>query len=244
SPRRLLTRSTHDSKRSADLRARLSVLPETSEHWLAATEEMASDPAVASTGLDAQMQLFAWQALLGIWPERAPAASERDEIGERMRTHLHKAAREAKLHTTWIDNDTDYDAQLDRFVDAVLDGPAAGVLTRLAAEIGPAARSLSLARTLLHLASPGIPDISQGEEMRRCSLVDPDNRRPVDFDRRVAALRRPAGAGGPGKLQLVRTLLAERRRRPALFLDGSYTALDAAGAVSQQVFAFARSHDE
>lgn len=211
--------TTHDTKRSADVRARISVLSQ---------EPGLRPPAAAGAdGSDPQLAWVAWQTALGLGddgPERAG----------RMEQALLKAVREAALHTSWTEQDAAYEATVARYV------PAAA--PRLPGPLEAAARANVLGAALLHLAMPGVPEVYQGAETEYRALVDPDNRRPAEFPR-AALARLDAGAvpGGTAeeKLALTATLLRLRRSRPELF--GGYAPLAARGPAADHCLAFTRS---
>ena len=247
--------STHDSKRSADVRAGLWPLTEVPERWAEAVRRWRernrrhrtprpNGPAWPDgPASDAPIEYLLYQTLAGAWP--LPV--------ERAREYLEKAAREAKVHTSWTRPDAEYEAALGRFVERVLGDR--GFVDDLEAFLAPLAdaRTIgSLALSALHLTAPGVPDLYQGDELRNLALVDPDNRRPVDFDLRRRLLRRLAeepaperviadGDEGLPKLWLIRQALALRRRRAAAFVPGSaYEPLPVSGTGSAHVFAYAR----
>ncbi|MFD9727926.1 malto-oligosyltrehalose synthase [Streptomyces sp. NPDC059072] len=206
--------STHDTKRSADVRARISVLSQA---------PAAADPPVA--GPDAQLSWVARQTALGLGPvpDAAPRLAEA----------LLKAVREAGLHTSWTERDEAYEAGVAGYAPADADLPP---------ELAEAARANLLGMALLHLTMPGVPEVYQGAETEYRALVDPDNRRPVVFPREaLARLDRGAAAVGPAeeKLALTSALLRLRRTRPHLFTG--YTPLAARGPAAEHCLAFARS---
>ncbi|MER7466480.1 malto-oligosyltrehalose synthase [Streptomyces sp. NPDC097981] len=206
--------STHDTKRSADVRARIAALSQ--------APALMGRPA----GADPQLAWVARQTALGLGevPERA------DRLGQA----LLKAVREAALHTSWTDQDPEYEAAVAGYV------PDPEELAE-PAELAGAARANLLGMTLLHLAMPGVPEIYQGAETEYRALVDPDNRRPARFPREALA-RLDAGAVPQGqaeeKLALTATLLRLRRDRPGLFTG--YTPLSARGPAAEHCLAFAR----
>ncbi len=217
--------ATHDTKRGADTRARLNLLSHKPQRWIGLFERWQArhadwKSAGAPDGLD---EWFIYQTLFGAWPLTA----------ERARGYFEKAMREAKRHSGWTDPNADYEAALQDFVERLIDAPEGGPfradLEAFIAETEPAAATNSLAQAILQLTLPGIPDLYRGTELADFSLVDPDNRRPVDWACR-AALVQAAAAGIPamaedgeraGKLVATRALLALRARDPSLF-TGSY----------------------
>jgi (1->4)-alpha-D-glucan 1-alpha-D-glucosylmutase len=231
-PQAMTTLSTHDTKRAEDVRARISVLAQVPSLWtefLARWEIEAPSP-------DPATGQFLWQNIFGVWPVSG-------EVTEQLRDRLHgyaeKAIREAALHTSWIDPDAAFEGAVHRWLDSVLDGPVAGQLTELVARLNPHAASDALGQKLLALTVPGIPDIYQGTELWDDSLVDPDNRRPVDYAARRAALKELQHP----KIRIVTTALRLRRSRPDSFLHGDYIPVLASGQASDHVVAFRRGDD-
>jgi (1->4)-alpha-D-glucan 1-alpha-D-glucosylmutase len=245
-PATMLTTSTHDTKRSEDVRTRLAVLSELPDLWVRAVQEWTEIAARhrGDHGPAPEHELLLLQTLVGAWPIDA----------ERAVAYLLKAAREGKTHTHWIDGDERYEADLEAATRGLLDDDdARALITRLLEVVRPAGRLTSLSQTLLKLTSPGIPDVYQGTELWDLSLVDPDNRRPVDLDQR----RRLLGDLGPDephpvdllgrsdeglpKLWVTATALRLRRERPEVFGRGSsYTPLLASGQRQDHVVAFVR----
>ena len=224
--------STHDTKRSEDVRARLCLLSEMPDRWGEAVRRWSEGAAsIRPDAVDPDTEYVLYQTLVGAYPIGA----------ERLTAYLAKATREAGLHTSWTRPDAAYDEALRRFAVAVLEDSE--LMSDVAAFVQPVAtagRRLSLAWTLLKVAVPGVPDVYQGTELWDLSLVDPDNRRPVDFEERRRLL---AGGDVPGaaKLRLLQRALAVRRELPAAFEPGAaYTALAAAGPHADRVVAFAR----
>ena len=235
-PDSMTTLSTHDTKRSEDVRARLAVLSELPQEW--ADQVMAwraATAAVRPPALDANTEYLIWQTLVGTWPI--------DE--ERLAAYLEKATREAKLRTTWTEPNREYDEAVRVFVHAVLVDPVitSGVAS-FVDRIAPAWRSNVLAQKLLAHTIPGVPDIYQGCDLTDLSLVDPDNRRPVDYGARRDRLARLDAGEAPRdlddeKLLVVSRSLRLRQARPEWFGAGStYEALP---CTSRQAVAFVRS---
>jgi (1->4)-alpha-D-glucan 1-alpha-D-glucosylmutase len=240
-PHALLASATHDTKRGEDLRARLLVLSECADDWRRAVERWTAragryrDPRISPS-----TEYFFYQTLVGAYPLDA----------ERAWQYLQKAAREAKRETSWIRPDADYEAALERFVRGVLaDRELLDDVAQFVSSIAQAGYLNALSRTLLKLCVPGVPDLYQGCELWDFSLVDPDNRRPVDFAQRRALLARlpeldPGQVlrdmeSGTPKLWLIWKTLQLRKRRPELF-DADYQALAAHGPDADSVIAFAR----
>ncbi|HTS98518.1 MAG TPA: malto-oligosyltrehalose synthase [Streptosporangiaceae bacterium] len=246
-PEAMLTLSTHDTKRSGDVRARISVLSELPEEWGRAVERWAShNKNYKQDGWpDRNAEYLLYQTLVGTWP------IETGRVG----AFMQKAAKEAKVHTSWIDPNADYDDALSAFVTGVLADTefVAGLEAFLAEhQLIARGRAVSLAQTALLLTCPGIPDLYQGTEVWDFSLVDPDNRRPVNYRRRRALLDTLAGGGpetalamaeeGGPKLWLIHRVLAHRRRNPAAYGPGSaYQPLPVTGPKAAHAVAFARS---
>ena len=244
-PQTLLATSTHDTKRSEDVRMRLALLSEIPQRWAdAANRWAARNDRYRQGGLpDRNTEYLFYQTLVGAWPIDTA----------RMTAYMAKAAREAKRHTSWIRPNQAYEGALHDFVAAVMaDGAFLTDLEQFVAPLVMPARINSLAQTLLKLTAPGVPDIYQGTELWDLSLVDPDNRRPVDFalrKRLMAELNRlslEAIVGrmdeGLPKLWLIRQALHLRRRRPELFgPQGSYRPVLAQGAKADHAVAFLRA---
>ena len=231
-PQTMTTLTTHDTKRGEDVRARIGVLSQVPSLWtefLARWEIVAPSPDVA-TGQ------FLWQNIFGVWPASGQVS---DELRGRLHAYAEKAIREASWHTSWNDPDAAFEEAVHRWVDTVLDGPVAGQLTELVAQLNSHAASDALGQKLLALTVPGIPDIYQGTELWDDSLVDPDNRRPVDYAARRAALTELQHP----KIRVVTTALRLRRCRPDTFLHGAYVPVLAAGDASDHIVAFRRGDD-
>jgi (1->4)-alpha-D-glucan 1-alpha-D-glucosylmutase len=242
-PGTLLASSTHDTKRSEDVRARISLLSEIPHEWGTAVDRWAKMNARHKRdGMpDANAEYLLYQVLVGAHPldvDRAVAFME-------------KASREAKQHTSWVEPEPAYDEALADFVRAVVTDEAftAGVAA-FTAPLVDAGRRTSLAQMLLKLTSPGVPDIYQGTELWDLSLVDPDNRRPVDYDARRRVLERvrsasaaevlESGDDGAPKLWLTQRTLDVRRRLEDCFAGGAYEPLPSAGARAANVVAYVR----
>jgi (1->4)-alpha-D-glucan 1-alpha-D-glucosylmutase len=272
-PHAMLSTSTHDTKRSGDVRARLCALSELTGDWerevnrWAVMNERFKTPVDGVPRPDRDTEYLLYQTLIGAWPLAAPDGPALDTFRERIRGYMLKAVREAKLRTSWINPDPDYEAALTSFVEALLDpernGEFLAAFLPLQQRISRLGLYNGLSQTLLKLTVPGVPDIYQGDELWDFSLVDPDNRRPVDFDRRrrlLSSLREMAQSGadlgallpgalepgdeGRAKLLLTWRLLELRRRHPDLFIEGDYLALSVSGEQATRLCAFARHHGE
>jgi (1->4)-alpha-D-glucan 1-alpha-D-glucosylmutase len=229
-PHAMTTLSTHDTKRGEDVRARITVLAEMPGTWQAALDRLLELAPVPDPGFGSLL----WQAILGAWtPDHLP------DLRDRLHGYAEKAMREAGDRTTWTAPDEAYEAAVHRAVDAVFESDdVRGVLTDLAARIDEPARANSLAAKLLAITIPGVPDVYQGSELWETSLVDPDNRRPVDFDHRAAVLAGEASDDAVDKLHVTCTALTLRRDRPELFT--TYAGVSATGSAADHVLAFDR----
>ncbi|MFC7395749.1 malto-oligosyltrehalose synthase [Chelatococcus sp. GCM10030263] len=254
-PLALLATATHDHKRGEDLRARLAVLSQCPEAWAGAVRGWMVDNADlrhggAPDGADAYML---YQMIIGAWPLDLAGDDAQGLRGfaERLAGWQQKALREAKLKSSWSEPDEAYEAGCRAFLFALLD-PAASRFSEEAAAfvttIAAAGAANGLTQTLLRLTLPGVPDIYQGTEFWDFSLVDPDNRRPVDFTERQEALGEnlsPAAlltswCDGRLKQAVIARALAVRRNLSHLFAPGGVQPLSASGALASHIFAFAR----
>ncbi|MBX9388440.1 malto-oligosyltrehalose synthase [Streptomonospora nanhaiensis] len=231
-PHTMTTLSTHDTKRSEDVRARLAVLSEIPEEFAAAVRRWRERRALPDPALD----LLAWQTLVGTWPISA----------DRLRDYLLKAAHEQKVRTSWLDPDPEFDAEVAAWPERVLsDDDLCADVAAFVGRVRAAGWSNALGQKLLQLVGPGVPDVYQGTELWDLSLVDPDNRRPVDFTLRECLLERlerghvpEVDATGEAKLHVVRQALLLRR-------DGGrdlrgYLPLEPSGPAAAHAVAFAR----
>ena len=266
-PSALTCTNTHDTKRSADVRARLDVLSECAPEWqrcFARWRRLNRRHRATVNGRlapDTNTEYLIYQTLIGMWPtprpgRRADDLPDRDWLNAargRLEQYMLKAAREAKTRTSWTDPDGQYEAALKRFVAAILaDGDDPFFLSdvsRFVARIANAGHWNALARVLVQMTAPGVPDTYQGDELWFFALVDPDNRRPVDYRRRAELL---ASVSPPGslrslhvsderlKLGVLQRLLNTRRANAAIFSRGGYSPLDVRGTHSRHLFAFVR----
>lgn len=231
-PATLTALSTHDTKRSEDVRARISVISELAHDWTAKVRRWNRLAPLS----DGPLANLVWQAAVGAWP------IERD----RLHAFAEKAAREAGVSTAWIDSDEAFEQRLHALVDAVYDDAVlAADIAATADRLRPFGWSNSLSAKLIQLTSTGAPDVYQGTELWDLSLVDPDNRRAVDYGERIDLLAAiDAGAlpeiddNGGVKLLVTSRALRVRRDRPELFTG--YTPVVAAGPAAAHVFAFDR----
>ena len=230
SPLAMTALSTHDTKRGEDVRARISVLSQVPGEWEAAVDEIVA--ACPPPAMDAAY--FLLQNIVGVWPEDG-------EVDDTRRARLHayaeKAMREAAVHTTWTDPDAAFEDAIHGWIDALVDRhpePVTGFVRRIAAP----GRETALVAKALQLLVPGIPDVYQGTEIWEDSLVDPDNRRPVDH----RALASGAHGAHP-KFALVREALHLRRAHPLDLASGAHRPLAVSGAGARDVVAFSRDVD-
>ena len=231
-PSSLTTLSTHDTKRGEDVRARISVLAEMPERWEAALGELRDE----STLGDGPLEALLWEAIIGSWP-----ASR-----ERLHAYAEKAAREAGNSTRWTAPKEDFERRMHELVDSVFDDErVAGIIRGLLDIVEQPGWSNSLSAKLIQLTAPGVPDVYQGSELWETSLVDPDNRRPVDFDIRQLYLAAIDGGSlpdidetGAAKLLVTSRALRLRRDRPDLF--SRYAPITAFGAGRRHVIGFDR----
>lgn len=268
-PGTLSTTATHDNKRGEDTRIRINVLSELAEEWQTrlarwsrwnARKKVEFDGSLAP---DACEEYLLYQTLIGAWPFNSPDDAIPEGFTERIQEYVLKAAREAKRNTSWTDPDPTYGKLLTQFVTEILESPDAGPFLN---DILPFQRRIarigivhSLSQTLLKLASPGIPDVYQGCELWDLHLVDPDNRRPVDYELRRSLLRQiedrlnsgtsrldltrelfASPEDGAIKLYLIWTVLNHRRSDSALYEQGGYRPIEADGDLKGQIVSFAR----
>jgi (1->4)-alpha-D-glucan 1-alpha-D-glucosylmutase len=271
-PYSLSTTSTHDTKRSADARARLNVLSELTLEWQVCLSrwnrlnKRLRVPWQDGWAPDRNDEYLLYQTLIGAWPVTPLHAEEHAVFVGRIQAYMEKALREAKVHTSWINPNTAYDQAVRQFVARLLDeGTNGRFLTDFRAFQGRVSHFglfNALAQTLLKIASPGVPDVYQGTELWDFSLVDPDNRRPVDYERRrklLGELKATAAAApslpefarrltetkedGRIKLYVTRQALLCRREQPGLFTVGNCLPAEAAGSRAENVVAFVRRHE-
>lgn len=241
-PHAMTALSTHDTKRGEDVRARITALAEVPDLWASSVDRLLDLVPVPDPGFGNLL----WQAIVGAWPAAGLDADWR----QRLHAYAEKAMREAGDRTTWTAPDEDYEAAVHAAVDAAVDRPDVRVVVdEVLAAVAEAGWSNALAAKLVAITMPGVPDVYQGSELWEQSLVDPDNRRPVDFAVRRTLLDqvedglRPVLAGGvddPGaaKLLVTRAGLLARREQSDLF--DSYAPVEATGAAADHVLAFDR----
>jgi (1->4)-alpha-D-glucan 1-alpha-D-glucosylmutase len=263
--------TTHDTKRSEDVRLRMSALTELAGDWRSMVgrwnraHRAQARKAGGRPAPDPRDEYFIYQTLVGAFPDEGlvPGTPAHADFVARMVAYFQKALREAKRHTSWTSPDEEYEAGVRAFLERVLSTPAfLAQLAPLAARLARAGRVSSLSQLAVRLFAPGVPDVYQGTELWDLSLVDPDNRRPVDWDRRRGALEdlRAQLEGGADRAALARSLadpvalvdgrarllllhcgLSARAADRELFLEGDYRELAATGRDAGHVFAFART---
>jgi (1->4)-alpha-D-glucan 1-alpha-D-glucosylmutase len=269
-PHTMLATSTHDNKRSEDVRNRIDVLSEMPGEWrdalvrwhaLCSGSQEAEDSAAPSRA----DEYLLYQTLLGTLPFGGLDAGAVPAYEQRVLQYMQKAARESKVHTRWTQPDPHYEEALEALVRKILSDRSAGGcladIQRMADRLSWFGAWNGLTLTLLKYASPGVPDLYQGSELIDLSLVDPDNRRPVDYElrtKRLGQLQAMAGQAdlparvqslakaphdGSAKLWFIWRLLSLRREQAELFRDGGYEGLTVEGPLARHVVAFARRHE-
>jgi len=231
-PHTMVALSTHDTKRGEDVRARIGVLSQVPSLWA----ELVGKWALADPPPDAATGVFLLENAFGVWPVDGAIDTA---LRDRLHAYAEKAIRESGLHTSWNEPDADFESAVHAWLDAVLDGPAGTEMTSLVGRLDLHARSDSLGQKLIALTAPGVPDVYQGTELWEDSLVDPDNRRPVDYAARAEALK----ALRHPKIRVVAAALRLRRERTATFTDGGYTPVLADGPAAEHLVAFLRADD-
>jgi len=259
-PHSMLATSTHDTKRSEDVRARIAVLSELPELWqrhlsrwsqLNRGKRRQVDDAPAP---DREDEYLLYQTLAGLWSPELHT----DTTIQRLQAYMQKAGREAKRSTSWINPNAEYEAAVNEFIVQLLTNPDRNAFLRdfstLAATLTFFGRINSLATTALKITAPGVPDFYQGTELPALTLVDPDNRAPVDFESVAGRLQSLAeisdvrtlledADGARAKLYVTAKLLQLRAAEEQLFAQGSYQPLQVEGERKEHVFAFARVHE-
>ena len=271
-PHTMLAGSTHDSKRGEDVRARINVLSELPDLWwhhLSRWHRLNRRRTSVYDGVripSRQDEYLLYQTLLGTWPEFSSQTPEWPIYVGRINAYMIKAVREAKETSSWLNPNAEYESRLQAFIEAILDNRSGGRFLQdfcpFAARLAHFGRLNSLAQTLLRLTLPGVPDIYQGSELWNLSLVDPDNRRPVDYEsrrRHLQEIRRREREDGPValcrhlledahsggvKLFVIWKTLRLRKQLEALFRLGAYHPLAAEGTKSAHLCVFARIHQE
>jgi (1->4)-alpha-D-glucan 1-alpha-D-glucosylmutase len=258
-PDNLLATATHDHKRGEDTRTRLAVLSECSgwyaeqvERWRQLALPLKGDAVAISAG----DELMLYQAMLGCWPFGLESETDHKAYAQRLTQWQEKALREAKLQSSWSANNEPYERACREFLHSILLTPEGLALRQslgaTANRIAAAGALNSLAQTLLRNTVPGVPDLYQGTEYWDFSLVDPDNRRPVDFAARQQSLLEASSIAsllaswqdGRIKQTVIAKVLNLRAEHPVLFSHGQYLPLQVTGIHAEQVVAFARTLDE
>ena len=269
-PHGLSATSTHDTKRSEDVRARINVLSEIPDEWERVIwrwhhlTESARDEIDGVPVPDPGEEYLLYQTLVGSWPLTL-GPPEYENYVRRIQGYMDKAAKEAKLRTSWIRANDQHDIKLAEFIATVMrpgaDNAFVADLEAFATRVAQSGMLNSLSQAVLKVASPGVPDFYQGCELWDLSLVDPDNRRPVDYATRAAMLSEIRCEAASDRLGLCRRIFADprdgaiklyvtsealnlRRRKQALFADAPYTALEASGARETNLIAFVRGTPE
>ena len=224
-PGALSATATHDTKRGEDVRARLMAATHEAEAWADAARAWWSATEAHRAGVAPVTAYLVFQTLVGFWPTRGE--DEEAGLADRLSDYALKAARERKRDTSWIEQDEDYEARLEALTRAACEGRPAEIARGVAEALTEAAADVSVARAVLKATVPGVPDTYQGTETTDLSLVDPDNRRPVDFAAREGAL----AAGTDRKVAATAAMLRLRRARPGLFARGGYAPRDGGDGV-------------
>ena len=273
-PHCLLATSTHDTKRGEDVRARINVLSEIPDRWRIAINRWAKFNKRFRTDIDdasapdRNEEYLLYQTLVGVWPLTAMDDGQYAQFSERIQNYMIKALREAKVHTSWVNPHEAYEEAVRQFVRSILDRTVRNLFLEdmlpfqeLVAGYG---MKNGLAQLLVKLTVPGIPDCYQGTELWELNLVDPDNRRAVDFDLRARILDQFDHLGeqetqdrvglvrdlmeswkdGRIKLYILHTGLRHRGAHSALYLEGDYVPLDCEGLARSHICGFARLHQD
>jgi (1->4)-alpha-D-glucan 1-alpha-D-glucosylmutase len=272
-PHTLSATSTHDTKRSEDVRARINVLSEVPELWKSHLQLWSKLNKKYKTDIEGQPapdrneEYLLYQTLLGTWPLEPPDEGSFRVFCDRIQAYTSKALHESKVHTSWVNPNHLYDAAVQKFIEAILDRSRPNLFLESLVDfvqtvIIPVGLCNALSQVLIKITAPGIPDFYQGTELWDFSLVDPDNRRPIDYSHRARLLAelqqacQEAGVDrrafsrhlletrldGRIKLYVIMAALNFRQARQELFLSGDYLPLDTSGAKKDHVCAFARSH--
>ncbi len=260
-PHSLLATSTHDTKRSEDVRMRLVALSEMPAVWADALRHWSRLNNKHRTALGDEMapshneECLLYQTLLGTWPFEPMNEEELKSYIERIKQYMMKAVKEAKINSSWTEPNLDWEKAINDFIDRILDRKNHAFRARLeglAAQLAPLGAMNSLSGTVLKCTLPGVPDFYQGTEIWDLSLVDPDNRRAVDYDKRrqmlgSVAFAKPADLlekwkSGGIKLLVIQRLMNFRRREAEFFREADYVPLPVTGAFADNAVVYSRSH--
>ncbi len=271
-PDGFLTTSTHDTKRSEDVRMRICALSETPEEWAVKVNKFSRlnksrKPKIENMLTpDRNDEYLFYQTLIGIWPYYTPDEDEKGELVQRLENYMIKALREAKVHTSWVNINQQYEQATCEFIRKVLSAPENHPFWReflvFQKKIARVGFLNSLFQSVIKLTSPGVPDIYQGSELYKFALVDPDNRRPVNYERSRQKLEEIKQLANPeieeadfqeallpmesGKMKMFLTssILNFRQKHPDIFRKGSYIPLETKGMKEKNVIAFARQYEK
>jgi (1->4)-alpha-D-glucan 1-alpha-D-glucosylmutase len=263
-PASLSATATHDSKRGEDVRARLNVLSEIPGAWKGAVRRWRGITRRFKTDVngapapDANEEYFIYQSLVGAWPFDIASPGALPALRDRLTAYMTKALREAKVHTDWLRPHEAYEAAVLRFIDAILDRQRSNrflnAFEPFQARVAELGTYNSLAQLVIKITAPGVPDFYQGTELWDLNFVDPDNRRPVDYEHRRRALSEldtcdaatllKSRADGRVKMLVMARALAARAQLRDVYEEGNYLPIDAVGARRESLFAFARRHGD
>lgn len=261
-PHTLLATTTHDTKRSEDVRARLNVLSELPKEWKKALTRWShlNKRHLLENVPDSSEEYFLYQTLIGSWPLTPMNAEEHECYIERIKSCMQKSVKEAKIHSSWINPQEDHDQAINRFIENILRNDKKNLFLKNFKKFMPRISCFgmlnSLSQLILKLTSPGVPDVYQGNELWDFSLVDPDNRRAVDYEKRKNDLDEikknsysiethiNSPESGKIKLFLTHHLLQYRKAHPLLFTKGLYLPLKVQGPLAGHLVAFARFTDK
>ena len=275
-PNSMLNTSTHDTKRSEDVRTRIAAISEVPDEWqkfvkrLSSLNKTKKKSSYPETIIAKNDEYLLYQTLIGIWPQEGLNSDNRENLIDRLQNYILKAAREAKTHTSWVNINSEYEESICNFINKVLNYPLPHPFWK---EFVPFQKKIairgylnSISQCVLKLTSPGVPDIYQGNEVFKFSLVDPDNRRPVDYANNACLLDKiqpllnintenqetnlpgfselllPIESGAL-KLFITTTTLNFRQRNSVLFRVGEYIQLEVTGKKATNIVAFARLHE-
>jgi (1->4)-alpha-D-glucan 1-alpha-D-glucosylmutase len=267
-PHTMLATATHDHKRGEDVRARLAVLSEFASEWASSVhrwirlhtelrstlQQDPNSPAVLAPLMEDELMLY--QMILGAWPFELKLENQeqKNQYVERLARWQEKALREAKRQSSWALPNIEYEQACNAFLQALFDDTKCSIflseITEWVSRVSPYGIANSLTQTLLRLTSPGVPDLYQGAEFWDLSLVDPDNRLPVDYERRACKLMQGTSAAGTDwsdrqlKQSMIQTVLGLRSSNPELFSEGTYLPLEVQGPLAEHVIAYMRIYKQ